>query len=465
MKNSRILLINCPSRLTRPPEFFPYGLSLISSVLKNKNFEVEIYDLNLHRDIKQFLKFLNINNKWEIIGLSGIVTTYELQLQLAQQIREAIPEALIVSGGGLASTVPELLLKNSEIEVSCIGEGEAIILELVKAWWQSRDISQIKGIYWKNRYTHEIIKNETRTPICDLDSIPFPDWEGANFHKYLIQYSSFYNKGIMARNLKRRGDLTTTRGCPYKCSFCANVFDRQSIRSRSIENVIEEIKILEKRYNIDSIDFLDELFCYSRNRVIQFCEKVLKEGLNIHWGTASRVDHVDKELLQLMKKAGCIFLLFGFETGSQKILDCMKKGISFQQSWQTFQLTEESGIDAMGNLIIGHPGENHQTIIESRDFQRDRYNFLKDIYSNRLTLPEVRLDLYRRFKTVSFVVPFPGTYLYQTYRHMIGDLDTFMKNISLNDACQFVVNLSELPTIELIGYQQILSNPCCWDKI
>ncbi len=451
--------------MTRAPEFFPYGLALISKVLKGRKVDVKIYDLNLYRDISGFSKFLNHNFKWDIIALSGIITTYSIQLHLAQQIRNLIPGTLIISGGGLASSVPELLLNKTEIDAVCIGEGEKTILELVQAWSDSRDISQVKGIIWKKRQTGEIFKNESQTSIPDLDLIPFPDWEGANFEEYLRQYSSFYNKGKKARKLQRRGDLTTTRGCPYDCSFCSNTFNRQSIRARSVENVIEEIKLLKKNYSIDSIDFLDEHFCYSKKRVIEFCEMILKFKLDICWGTATRTDHVDKELLQIMKKAGCIFILFGFETGSQKILDSMGKKISLQQSWEAFKLTEESGIDALGNLIIGHPGENDQTIIESLDFQRNRYGFLKNRYREKLDEPEIQTDLQRRFATVSFVVPFPGSRLHQKYKDKIGDLEEFMKKISLKDASHFVVNLSGISPVKLLGYQQILSNPHYWDLI
>lgn len=463
----KVLLINCPNRITRPPEFFPYGLALLSSVLKKKNIITKIYDLNLYRNINEFYNFLKSNSVWDIVGLSGIITTYSIQKKLACIIRELLPNALIVSGGGLASSVPKLLLKNTSIEIACIGEGEKTLLELVVQWYKDRDISQIRGIFWKKRKTNEIIKNNIRDPISNLDEIPFPDWEGANFKKYMENYSCFYNKGFKSRKLmKRRGDSTTSRGCSYNCNFCANVFRRQIIRTRSIQNVIEEIKFLKRKYNIDSIDFLDEHFCYSRDYVIKLCENMLKEKLKIVWGTATRVDHVDKELLKIMKKAGCIFILYGFESGSQKILNNMNKKITIEQAWETFKITEEIGINAMGNLIIGYPGENKETLYESLNFQKKRYNFLLNKFINDgMDDEEIKEELRRRFETVSFVIPFPGSFLYENFKEKIGDLESFMKKISLNDANYLVVNLSELSNVELLGYQQILSNTKYWNLI
>lgn len=454
-----VLLVNCPNRLTRKPEFFPYGLGLLTSVLERENCYVEIYDLNLHRNQNDFFSFLKRNSRWDIIGISGLVTTYSYQLQLSRYIRNLCPNVLLLSGGGLASSIPELLLAYSCFDISIIGEGENIIVEILNQL-ETRDFSNVAGIAWKKN-DNSIILNKMAEPIKNLDSIPFPNWEKAHLLEY-FQFSGFSYKGISANKFSRRADLTTTRGCPHHCTFCFNVFCRSEIRMRSVDNVIAEITELIDRYEIDSVDFLDENFCCSRDRVVELCTKMINNNLNVKWGTAARVDNVDKELLMLMKEAGCVFILYGFETGSQTILDKMNKKISVEQSWNAFEMTENMGIDARGNLIIGHPGETKETLKESLEFQKKRYCYLVDKYKLYPNRDEFLDDMKKRFSTVSFCTPYPGTQIYEKNKEKIGDLQKFLINISLSDAKEFVVNLSEISTKDLLAFQKILSSPNLW---
>ncbi|MCH5200585.1 MAG: B12-binding domain-containing radical SAM protein [Oscillospiraceae bacterium] len=454
-----VLLVNCPNRLTREPEFFPYGLGLLTSVLEQHDCYVEIYDLNLYRDQSKFFSYLKMNLRWDIIGVSGLVTTYSYQLKLSHYIKNICPNALLISGGGLASSIPELLLTYSHFDISIIGEGEKIIVEILK-YLDSREFSKVNGIAWKNN-DNSIILNKVAEPIKNLDLIPFPNWDKAHLPNY-FQFSGFNYKGISANKFNKRADLTTTRGCPYHCTFCFNVFCRSEIRMRSVDNVIAEISELIDRYQIDSIDFLDENFCCSRKRVVELCTKIINNKFHIKWGTAARVDDVDKELLMLMKEAGCVFILYGFETGSQIMLDKMNKKISIEQSWNAFEMTESIGIDARGNLMIGHPGETKETLMQSLNFQKRRYCYLMDKYKSYPNRSEFLNDMKKRFSTVSICTPYPGTQIYYENKEKIGDICEFLINISLSDAKKFVVNLSEISTEELLAYQKYLSSPDLW---
>lgn len=457
----RILLINCPNRQSRRPEFFPYGIGLLVSVGKMSGHEVLVYDCNLDRNIEKFTFYLKVHGPWDLIGLSGLVTTYNFQKKLSFIIRTLFPTSIILSGGGLASSVPELLLTKSEINVACVGEGERVFKDLLNALNDGSNLSNVRGIIWKTPDC-EIISNPPAAIIDNLDSLPFPDWEATGLNKY-FSLSGFSHKGENASSLKRRADLTTTRGCPYRCSFCSNVFSRNKIRTRSISNVIEEINLLVEQYNVQTIDFLDENFCYSRRRVTEFCETLLNLDLRISWGTAARVDNVDRALLKLMKEAGCIFILYGIESGSQEILDRMQKKISVEQTWEAFVETEDAGIHAHGNLIIGHPGESLLTLRDSFKFQARRFEYYKNKYRERMNDPIFKEHLWRYFGTVSFCTPYPGSSIYNDHKKKVGDLEAFMSALTFRDAKEFTVNLTELSITELLGAQHVLSSPDLWD--
>lgn len=457
----RILLINCPNRLSRHPEFFPYGIGLLASIGKMAGHEVSVYDCNLNRNIETLTQYLEEIGPWDIIGLSGLVTTYDYQNTLSFLIRKIIPSAIILSGGGLASSVPELLLAKSEIDVACVGEGERIFQELLNALNEGWNLSEVRGIVWKT-LDGNIITNLPAVIIDDLDELPFPDWDTSGLNKY-FSLSGFSHKGENASLLKRRADLTTTRGCPYRCSFCSNVFSRNKIRARSISNVIEEISVLVDKFNVQTIDFLDENFCYSKRRVTEFCEKLLDLGIRISWGTAARVDNVDRELLKLMKEAGCVFILYGIESGSQEILELMQKKTTVDQAWEAFVETENAGIHAHGNLIIGHPGESLFTLRDSLKFQKRRFEYYKNKYAERINDPVFKEHLWRYFGTVSFCTPYPGSSVYDEHKKKIDSLDAFMSVLTFRDAKEFTVNLTELSVMELIGAQHILSSPELWD--
>ena len=459
MKNANILLINCPNRLSRAPEFFPYGLGLLTAVLEEEGYYVEIYDLNLYRNQSEFFTFLRKNTKWDIIGVSGLITTYSYQVELSKKIKSICPDALLISGGGLASSVPTVLLSSSDFDVAIIGEGEQIITKIA-AHFETREFGNIPGIVWKST-DGSIISNKDAVPIKNLDLIPFPNWDKAHLPDY-FHFSGFNYKGVAAHNFTRRADLTTTRGCPHPCTFCFNVFCRSEIRMRTVDNVLAEIHELINRYKIDSLDFLDENFCCSKERTIELCTKMIDNKFNLKWGTAARVDDVDKEMLLTMKEAGCVFILYGFETGSQTMLDRMNKKITIEQSWNAFKMTEDIGIDARGNLIIGHPGENRQTLMESLNFQKKRFHYLMDKCK---THPEKEMfldDIKKRFSTVSLCTPYPGSQIYAENKGKIGDIREFLNNISLSDAKKFVVNLSNISTEELLLFQKLLSSPDSW---
>ncbi len=428
---TNILLINCPIRLTDVPRHIPYGLGILAALLEKEGYNVRVLDINAVREPQAAIEqWLAVNNKWDIIGISGLVTTYRYQKALVPIIRRTNPQARIIAGGGCATSVPELVFEHMDIDVAVLGEGEISLLEVVKTLEGGRSLQGIRGIWYRENGV--IYKNEPGENIEDLDSVPFPARHLLPLDRYLENSPILF--GPVAQRAKRRLDVITTRGCPFNCNFCYHMFGRSKIRYRSPENVVEEIEMLIRDYDIDFISFLDENFTASKERVYRFAELIKAKNIKIPWGTSSRVHNVDRELLQVMKDSGCVYLSYGVESGSQEMLAKMNKKATVEQAKRAIELTREVGITAVATFIFGYPGETRQTIRETVKFCQD-INMKKGFF---------------------FATPYPGTPLYEQVKSQIGDEDKFIDQLA--DAGEFVINLTDFSTAEMIGLKFLAEN-------
>jgi len=291
------------------------------------------------------------------------------------------PEVKIVFGGIGASLLWEHLLRHfSEIDFVVIGEGEHTFLNLIK-WIEGADEKlpqNIKGIAF--RENGEVVKTEKADFQHDLDKLPNP----AKYFEYQ--------------------HLSSTRGCAWNCTFCGSPqFWGHKIRFRSTHNFLEELELLYKK-GITFFYISDDTFTMNKERVIEICKKIIEKNLKINWFAISRVDHVDDEILYWMRKAGCIQISYGVESGSKKIRTVLNKKIKPDQIKKAFSLTVQYGILSRAYFIYGSPGETWDTIQET-------------------------LDLIHEIKPLSMIVYildiFPGTQLYadlQKRSHVTDDV-------------------------------------------
>jgi len=428
----RILLINSPVRLNASPNCIPYGLGTMASVLREGGHEVEIYDANaLRPEPRQIKRFLR-SKKWDIIGLSGLITTYEFQKRLAELIKETHPEAFLVSGGGLATSVPDMAMDTILVDALCIGEGEITIAKLASTLEREGDLAQIDGLIWRNG--DEIIKNKPRANIAEMDSIPLPAWDLLPMKVYLknpIWGSSALNSSDFPEGIStgRSMNIISSRGCPHRCNFCYHLFGRGKFRFRSASNIIEEIRRLVSEYEVDFIGFVDDNFMASPRRAVEFCEMLKAEPYRIHWGCHGRVDSARPELLATMRGAGCIWIGYGIESGSQKILDAMGKNTTVKAAEEAIRATREADIYANTTFIYGYPGEDEKTIQETNDFKE-------------------RLGI----RVTSFyATPYPGTPLFE--RANIRNLEKFV--LSLGNATEYSVNLTDFSDYDFHRFKEI----------
>lgn len=335
------------------------GLLYLASFLENKGVEVSLLDMSLYTNPEKQLISVLQKYTFDFIGITSLTNTINTANDMAGLIKK-FSKAKIIIGGIHASALPEETLdifKNFDYLV--YGEGEETLAEIAF----NDVISDIQGLVW--RENNRIIKNPARNPIQDLNKLPFPARHSLDFKKYIPGLSNY-------RSLPTTGILSS-RGCPFQCTFCSRAgtrFSKQVIY-RSIDNIIDEIIHCIEKYNIYDFRFYDDIFVIPKNRLIQFCNELIRKKMKISWNCYSRVDTIDKEMLQIMKKTGCYHIKYGVDFGTEKWLEKTKKGTTLEQAKETVNITKKAGILAKVDLIIGMPEETIEEIKEAINFAKD----------------------------------------------------------------------------------------------
>lgn len=368
--------------------YFPLGLTYLAAVLKQAGHEVLIYDAehdqkcisSSMKDLspQHFLyqeALLDDSNKiWseyrqilsdfnpEIVGISVLSVKLASALKIAKITKEFNNNIIVFTGGEHVTVRPKDVFTGN-VDFAICGEGEQGIL------------SMVQGIERKT-YIPKIIKSEL---IQNIDSIPMPAIE------CLSNLSSYRPIDL--------GLMMSARGCPFNCTFCGlSTIWGHHVRTHSIDRIIEEILIRKNIYHVDYFSFRNGTFTLDKNWVKEFCKRLLKDSVDIKWECLTRVDVIDEELVSLMKEAGCETIRIGVESGSQKILDYIRKGISLDQIRKAAQILNKSGIFWAAYFMLGVPMET----IESMD---ESLNFIKEINPP--------------FVTLSKFTPLPGTEMFQ----------------------------------------------------
>ncbi|MBW1860963.1 MAG: B12-binding domain-containing radical SAM protein, partial [Deltaproteobacteria bacterium] len=343
----KVLLINSSIRLDAKPNCIPYGLATIATVLRDAGHEVDICDINALRPSKDTIIETMKKKGWDLAGISGLITTYKFQKWLISQLKAINPKVPIISGGGLATSNSDLLFKQTEVDITVEGEGEQTMLELCDALKAGNDLRRIAGIRF--RQNGAVINNADRKNIEDLSAIPFPAWDLLPMEIYLnnpiwgdvASNSSGFRKDV---KVTRSMNIISSRGCPFWCNYCYHLFGRSNYRFRSAQNVVDEVEILVDNYGVDFIGFVDDNMMVSEKRLLKFCDLMEKKNFPITWGCHGRVTSGKQEVLQRMAKAGCVWIGYGIESGSQKMLDAMNKKATIQQAKEAIVNTRKADI-------------------------------------------------------------------------------------------------------------------------
>ena len=364
--------------------FFPLGVGYVASYLEQKGHEVTLLDLS-HRDlgILQHLK----DREFDVAGIS--ITTPQLDLASAviRTLRETFPGTPIVAGGIHPSYFMGQFLEDHDVDYVVYGEGELTMHELCVSIESGKpDKANIRGLIYRS--PEGIKTNPPREFIQELDQLPFPSRSLTNFETYLLPPGLI--RGVWTN---RSTNITTSRGCPGRCTYCgANFLWGKRYRRRSVDNVLAEIDFLVERYDIDGLFIMDDTFLMNAKWIREFCEKYKRRGYKLTLTCYGRIDTVTDEILRLAREAGFTQIEYGIESCSSRVLKKIKKPMDIQRIIDAVTLTKKHGMRVFGSFIFGFPDDEEQDLIETIETARS-----------------LNLD----FATCYFATPYPGSELYE----------------------------------------------------
>jgi anaerobic magnesium-protoporphyrin IX monomethyl ester cyclase len=336
----------------------------------------------------------------KILGIGSKVVDIPSTFMLARIAKETLPDVKVVVGGPSATTLPEHLMAEHSIDFLIRGEGELTMLELARRLLGSGSksgLQDINGLVFR-REENLIVTNPPRPLIPNLDEIPFPDRQAM----FMVNDSGMLEVLVESRS------VLTSRGCPYNCRFCSAylAWGTHKPRFRTIDNIIEEL-ILLRQYDQQPVIFWDDLFTVNRDRVLQLCKRIITERLGINWICLARIDKIDRQMLEIMKDAGCIEIQVGIESGNDRILRYIRKSISIDTIRRQASLINQVGLPWRIFLIIGFPTETESEI-------QDTINLISEIRPT--------------FVDLSLFCPYPGSDLHVELERMGRLGANFMKS-------------------------------------
>ncbi|MDD1755819.1 MAG: B12-binding domain-containing radical SAM protein [Methanomassiliicoccales archaeon] len=345
----------------------PLGIMSIGAYLRQHGMDVRLFDWSGEELDKGRLDSLRSFGP-DLVGMTVIIGSSIVRSKKISSWAKALG-ATVIWGGPFPSVMGEMCLLQAPVDYVVMGEGEQTMLELCQFIQEGRTVGGVRGLAFLR--DGKVVKNEPRPRIQDLDALPMPWWEGvAPLEKYLIPFF-----GRMAI------PMVTSRGCPNTCNFCyTKAMWGYRWTSRSAAKVVEEIQLIRGiEPRMSGIVFDDDLFAGDVGRIQEFCSELGRRGVNVLWNCEIRARDIKEPLVGMMKEAGCIELLIGVETGSDRLLSLILKGVSREEIESAFQVAHKAGLRTNAMLIVGLPGEKmedfHQTEALLRKLNPDGFYF------------------------------------------------------------------------------------------
>ena len=369
---SDILLVNPP--LTKE-EFFkrgakfvgavlpPLGIAYIAAMLEKNGHKVKIYDgMVVGGTVNDFVREIN---GVDIVGLTINSHFAYRAKETAKAIKEKDKDILVVGGGAHANTMPLDILKDRYFDISVIGEAENTFCEIAENFDDSKKIEDlkteksIKGLAYLNNES-QVVYTDKRPLLQNLDDIPMPARHLLPMHLY---------KMTEARSTRQPcHSMMTARGCPFPCTFCFQDIYKVTYRTHSPERVAEEMELLKNKYGAREVAIWDEHFTLKKGRVMEICKLIKERKIDLPWSCVSRVDGINSEMLKEMKSAGCEFIAYGVESGSERMLKVIKKLETKDSFRKGFKMTKEAGIRIRGYFMLGLYDETLEEMQQTIDF-------------------------------------------------------------------------------------------------
>lgn len=478
---SKILFINPIVRMEDVPKHVPYGIALLAQICDQKGHQVQVFDANAWRPTSQQVVEVLEADRWDVIGIGGISTTYGYVQFLLSEIEKLPFHPFVVLGGGLLTSIPHDIMKlMPRVDLGVVGEAFVTLPEVLdRLDHGNRDWASVKGVIWRDAQQHSHL-NAPRELIPDLDALPYPAWDMFPLEEVYFKNSRllFSEEGMLAQ---RRLDINGSFGCSLICRFCFHLgltgemttFEttdnrdvtftyERDIRYHSPDYIVNMIAHVKNKYSVDFISFIDENLMTMNvatggKWMKEICEKMIESGLQpahirenrpfdlksdvgngIHWSGTSHASLCNPEILKVMRQAGCSHLVYGLESFNDRVLKNIGKATTAAQNKRAIQITLDADIRPIPNQIIGFPDDWFDSIYDSMDAWDEMGIIVKPF----------------------FATPYPGSEWYYTYKERIleqydGDLNAFM--LDLGDATSITAVISQnFNSVELLGLRELM---------
>ena len=399
----------------------PHGPLHLAAPIVEKGYTVKIIDEVVEDNAGNELR-KNLKRNPICVGISSM-TGMQIKngLKFAEIVRNENENLPIIWGGAHPTILPNSTLDDPLVDIVVCGEGEKTFLDLVSCLEKEKSLKDVSGICYKHNGSY--ITNQTRC-LMNLDDIP-------ELPYHLIKMET-YITSIKKRGINRYFEIHSSRGCPYGCAFCYNSVHNKKWRTKSTERILDDLKFLIHTYDIDGITWEDEIFSFSKKRIIEICNGIIDEGIDIKLRAGVRIDHFsnfENSFIRLMKKAGFIHFGFGVESGSENMLRHINKHTTIKQIKNVVEKVKTNGFLATYNFMAGFPNETVGDFAETLKLIHEIFKL-----NQKMLYP---------ISGPSFYTPFPETILY----HEALDLGFIPPN-KFREWAKFDYNNMEMPWID-----------------
>ncbi|MCX5701650.1 MAG: radical SAM protein [Candidatus Omnitrophica bacterium] len=364
----------------------PINLLYLAASLEGAGISTKLSDLSYkNKSIEECAQYI-VSMESEFVGIAVHFTfLVPKSLKLISIIKSLNPKIKIIVGGVHFTSLPEKTMNECrEIDVGIIGEGEEVIVKVIKCLKAGDSLENLQGLIF--RRGKELVKTEGGNLVSDINKLPFSLFEKIDL--------SHYSFAVYKEKRNNTFPIITSRGCPFSCTFCDRTVVGREIRFHNIDYLSKMIDTLVKEFKVNCFDVEDENICITKNRFKDICGlfKNMFQSYNITWHCSIRADSVNRETAKMLYDSGCRSVTFGIESGSQRMLNVYNKKLNINEMPEKCKIIRKAGITLAGSFIIGGPGENTESILET-------INLLK----------RIELD----YMYLWYFVPFPGSVLYQ----------------------------------------------------
>lgn len=434
-KDSKLLFVNPCLRPGGFTKLLPVGLASVMTYFHGKNYKFTLLDIDINEFNDEYVENYIKKNNFDFVLIGTIVTHYKWVKWFVNMTKKYQPDSCVIVGNSVAGSIPEVFLNNTKGDIVVTGEGEISAYEAVEAVRLEKDLKMVEGISFRN--DDGAITTTEHRKTGSINDFPIINWDLFDVERYMKKPTSNADKDIKPEDM-RAMPVITARGCAFKCSFCHYVFWDDPYRNRSPKDIVDEMEHLMKKYNVEYIEFWDDLSFASSIKAEKLCDEIISRNIKVKWNCAIRVDIFTRARLSYddsvrvakkMKEAGCYQCGFSLESGNKEILEMMNKKIEVDSFYTTIYVLREAGIIVDTSVVFGYPIETKETIKETFD-----QCFKSGIYPS-----------------IGFLLPLPYTamYDYAKVNGFITDEDAYLDSIT--ERQDININMTKLSNEEIMS--------------